>query len=88
MKLHTSVFIPVVTEVIATPIASAELEIKAIALSLLIIPLSPIFNNIIANIVTPGIAMYNGDEKPKAAATVNTPNPTCDSPISYHTISF
>ena len=37
IKLHTSVFIPVVSEVTATPIASALLDIRAIALSPLIL---------------------------------------------------
>ena len=46
IKLHTSVFIPVVKEVTATPIASAELDISAIALSLFILLLFPIFNNV------------------------------------------
>ena len=57
MKLHTSVFIPVVTEVAATPIAKAELDINAMALSDLIFLLSPILSKTIAEIVTHGIAI-------------------------------
>ena len=76
IKLHTSVFIPVVTDVIATPIANAELDINAIALSLFILLLLPIFKSIIAAIVTHGIDMYNGEVTPNAVAIVSTPKPT------------
>ena len=89
MKLHTSVFIPVVSEVTATPIAKAELEIKAIALSLLILLLFPIFNKRIADTATHGIAIYKGEVAPNAVAIVKTPNPTCDhpSPIILYLLS-
>lgn len=53
IKLHTSVFNPVVNDVAITPIASAELDINAIALSLFSLLLFPTFNKIIAHIVTP-----------------------------------
>lgn len=75
IKLHTSVFIPVVNEVTATPIANALLEINAIALSLFILLLLPIFNKIIANNTTHGIVIGNGAH-PNATATVSIPKPT------------
>lgn len=53
IKLHTSVFSPVVNEVATTPIAKAELDIRAIQLSLFILLLFPILSKRIAHIVTP-----------------------------------
>lgn len=53
IKLHISVFSPVVNDVATTPIAKAELDISAIQLSLFILLLLPIFSKRIAHIVTP-----------------------------------
>ena len=80
-------FIPVVSDVTATPIAKLVLDISAIALSLFILWLLPIFNNIIATIITPGIAIGSG-VNPKPTAIVVIPKPTCDKPVSYICISF
>ena len=88
MKFSTSVFNPVVTDVTATTIAKADDEIIATILSLFIFLLSPIFNKIIDVIITIGIETNNGDVIPSDVATVNTPNPTCDKPITDHTISL
>lgn len=65
IKLQISVFNPVVADVIATPIANAELDIIAIELSDFIFLLSPTFKSIIAVIITPGIDIYKGEVNPK-----------------------
>jgi len=57
-------------------------------LSLFIFLLSPILSKIIDVIITIGIEINKGEVIPSDVATVNTPNPTCDKPVTNHTISF
>ena len=76
IKLQTSVFSPVVTDVTATPIAKALEDIIAIALSLFILWLFPTFNSNIATIITAGIAIGKVDVAPSPTATVVIPKPT------------
>ncbi len=71
--------IPVVKEVTATPIASADADIAAMAASDFIMPFSFILSSTNAAIITTGIDNLSG-AIPHATAMESAPYETCESP--------
>ena len=74
-----SVFIPVVSEMVSTPMASALVEMSAIAASPLILLDSLSRSSRNAASTTTGMETASG-ASPIAIATASEPKPTCDSP--------